>query len=78
MTIDELLNDAEQKKLKSIIRRLNKIGRELQELDLALFGWSGSGCIIKYDDNASGGAYAIENLTDLRISGGDPDYEAID
>ena len=78
MRKDEIFSKDELKKIESIKRRLNKIGRELQDLDIHLFGWSGSGSLIKYDENARGGAFLIDNLIDLHISGGDPDYEELE
>lgn len=76
--LTDLFTDNEIKKIKSLQRRLNKIGRELDSLDLSLFGWADSGCIIKYDENANGGAYIVKRLIDLKIGGGDPDYEDLD
>jgi hypothetical protein len=77
-TITDFYTENEIKKIKSLQRRLNKIGRELDDLGLTLFGWADSGCIIKYDENANGGAYVIQRLIDLKIGGGDPDYEDVD
>jgi hypothetical protein len=67
-------NGIDKKKLASIVRRLNKIGKELDEMGLHLFGWSGSGCVIRMDDDAPEGAYIIADLT-TKIDGGDPSYE---
>lgn len=76
----DLFNNKELQKIKSIERRLNRIGRELKKLDLILFGWSGSGCIIRHDDGAIGGAYKVVDLIDIQIDGGDPSpaYENIE
>ncbi|WP_457748753.1 hypothetical protein [Sulfurimonas sp.] len=77
-TLTDFFTENEIKKIKSLQRRLNKIGRELEDLDLRLFGWADSGCIVKYSDNANGGAYVVQRLLDLKIGGGDPDYEELD
>ena len=67
-------NGIDEKKLRSIVRRINKAGAELEEMGLTLFGWSGSGCIIKFDCDAPDGAYLIAHLT-AKIDGGDPSYD---
>ncbi len=76
--MEDLFNSDEIKQIKSLKRKLNNIGKELDTLGLKLFGWSGSGCIIKHDDNAKGGAYVVQSLVNLSIDGGDPDYEELD
>jgi hypothetical protein len=67
-------NGIDEKKLDSICKRINKAARELEDMDLYIFGWSGSGCIIKADESSNNGHYVIRSLT-ANIDGGDPDYE---
>jgi len=45
---DEQLEDAglDKKKVESIVRRLNKLGREMDSMGLSIYGASGSGNLI--------------------------------
>lgn len=45
---DEQLEEVglDKKKVESVVRRLNKLGREMESMGLAIYGASGTGCLV--------------------------------
>lgn len=77
---DEELAEAglDKKKVESIVRRLNKIGKEMEEMNLSVYGASGDGHLIHVsrpthtDDGSVHRDASIASLRgNLRWDGGD-------
>jgi len=61
------------KKVDSLIRSLNKTVKKLDELDITLFGGSGSGTL-RYRDTPHKGALIVGELLGSNFDGGDGAY----